>query len=204
MNLKLILVILITVFCTGRTVSQKIYFTEKEYKNWEIITNNKNTPVKKLFQFDDRVLHVTNASLGYIRTKKVYADYTLEVDWRWTQTLANSGILVHIQKNDTVWPKCYQIQQKAGFAGDIICMNGLWVNECTDTVKFTIPKFQSSNEKPLGEWNHVKIISKKSTLTVYVNGLLQNKVTGLTVGKGFIGFQAEGNPLEFKNLKIKR
>ncbi len=204
MNLKLILGILITVFCTGRIVSQKIYFTEKDYKNWDIITNNKNTPANELFKFENGVLHITNATLGYIRTKKVYADYTLEVDWRWTQTLANSGILVHIQKNDTVWPKCYQIQQRAGLAGDIICMNGLWANECIDTVKFTVPKFQLSNEKPLGDWNHIKIISKKRTLTVFVNGVLQNKVTGLTVGNGYIGFQAEGKPLEFKNLKIKR
>mgnify|MGYP003608486347 FL=1 len=125
------------------------------------------------------------------------------MEWRWTKVAANSGVLIHIQPNDTVWPKCFQVQQKADAAGDIICMNGLWANECTDKVKFTVPKMKPSNEKPLGEWNTMKIISKNGTLEVYINGELQNKITGMTAKKGFIGFQAEGKPMEFRNLKIQ-
>ena len=62
---------------------------------------------------------------------------------------------------------------------------------------------QPSNEKPLGEWNSMQIISMNNTLRVFVNGNMQNRVTGLTVGKGFIGFQNEGKPLEFRNLNIE-
>lgn len=116
----------------------------------------------------------------------------------------NSGVLLHIQKNDSVWPKCYQVQQKANAAGDIICMNGLWATECTDKVKFTIPKMQTSNEKPAGEWNSMEVLSNNGTLTVYINGVLQNKVTGLTKSKGFIGFQAEGRELELRQMEIKK
>lgn len=204
MKNKNFLLILISVFVAGNIIAQKNFFTEKDAKNWVYVLSNKTTPAHELFKFENGVLKITDVASGYLRTKKVYKDYILEVDWRWTKALANSGILIHIQKNDTVWPVCYQVQQKAGAAGDIICMNGLWANECTDSVKFTVPKYLSSNEKPLGEWNHLKIISKKATLTVYVNDLLQNKVTGLTVQKGFIGFQAEGKPMKFRNLKIKR
>jgi hypothetical protein len=119
--------------------------------------------------------------------------------------LKNNGlVLLHIQKNDSVWPKCYQVQQKADTAGDIICMNGLWATECTDKVKFTIPKMQTSNEKPAGEWNSMEVLSKNGTLTVYINGTLQNKVTGLTKTKGFIGFQAEGREMEFRQMEIKK
>jgi len=35
-----------------------------------------------------------------------------------------------------------------------------------------------------------------------VNGILQNNLTGLTAKKGFIGFQNEGTPLEFRKLMI--
>jgi hypothetical protein len=117
--------------------------------------------------------------------------------------LGNSGVLVHIQPLDTIWPACYQVQQKSNAAGDIICMNGLWAKECTDSIKFTVLKMQPSNEKPLGEWNSMQIISMNNTLRVFVNGNMQNRVTGLTVGKGFIGFQNEGKPLEFRNLNIE-
>ena len=60
-----------------------------------------------------------------------------------------------------------------------------------------------SNEKPLGEWNTMQIICKKNTLKVYINGIIQNQISGLTAEKGFIGFQNEGVPLEFRNLSIK-
>ena len=152
---------------------------------------------------DSGVLKISDASAGYLRTKKTYKNFTLTVEWRWTKVAANSGVLIHIQPNDTVWPKCFQVQQKAEAAGDIICMNGLWANECADKVKFTVPKMNPSNEKPLGEWNAMKIISKNGTLEVYINGELQNKITGMTAKKGFIGFQAEGKPMEFRSLKIK-
>jgi len=38
---------------------------------------------------------------------------------------------------------------------------------------------------------------------VFINGILQNNITELTVSNGFIGFQNEGKPLEFRNLTIK-
>ena len=152
---------------------------------------------------EDGLLQITGISSGYLRTKKNYTDFELTTEWRWTKTLGNSGVLVHIQQKDTVWPQCYQVQQKASDSGDIICMNGLWAKECTDSVKFTVKKLQPSNEKPLGEWNLIKVISKDKTLKVYVNGLLQNNITGLTASTGFIGFQNEGKPLEFRNLTIK-
>jgi hypothetical protein len=33
--------------------------------------------------------------------------------------------------------------------------------------------------------------------------VLQNKATGLTQSKGYIGFQAEGREMEFRNVVIK-
>jgi len=60
-----------------------------------------------------------------------------------------------------------------------------------------------SNEKPIGEWNSMKVICKDNTLKVFVNGQLQNDITGLTASNGYIGFQNEGKPLEFRNLSIK-
>jgi len=48
----------------------------------------------------------------------------------------------------------------------------------------------------------IKVISKDKTLKVFVNGVLQNSITGLTASTGFIGFQNEGKPLEFRNLSI--
>lgn len=184
------------------TVEQS-FFTKSDASNWEYVLKDKSIPSADVFKMENGILQITGISSGYLRTKKTYSNYELTTEWRWTKTLGNSGVLVHIQSKDIVWPACYQVQQKASDAGDIICMNGLWAKECTDSVKFTVKKRLPSNEKPLGEWNSIKIISKDKTLQVFVNGVLQNNITGLTASNGFIGFQNEGKPLEFRNLSIK-
>lgn len=205
MNRGLTLAGLFLILLLSNAFSKKnnVYFTSDDSKNWEYIIKDKKIIPSTLFIMEYGILKITEVSTGYLRTKKTHSNFTLTVDWRWTKVPANSGVLIHIQPKDTIWPACYQVQQKAQSAGDIICMNGLWAKESADTVKFTIPKIKPSNEKPAGEWNSMKIISKNGNLTVLINDEIQNKITGMTAKKGFIGFQAEGKPVEFKNLKIK-
>ena len=198
-----ILFFLLVIFSHLNSQARNQFFNAIDTKKWIYVLNDRNLNPTDVFSMKDGVLSISGESSGYLRTKKVYSNYDLNLEYRWTKVLANSGILVHVQQKDTVWPRCYQVQQKADAAGDIICMNGLWAKECTDSVKFTVKKMMPSNEKPLGEWNWIRIVSKNKTLKVWVNGVLQNYVTGLTVSKGFIGFQNEGKPLEFKNLTIK-
>ena len=195
------LIFSICVFSQGPS-SKPFYFTKSDFSNWKYILNDKTVNPVEVFKMDKGSLLITGISSGYLRTKKMFSNYELSIEWRWTKVLGNSGVLVHIQSRDSVWPVCYQVQQKADAAGDIICMNGLWAKECTDSVKFTVRKLQLSNEKPLGEWNSMKIICRKNTLKVFVNGVLQNYITKLTESKGFIGFQNEGTPIEFKNLSL--
>jgi len=203
MKLKILLFAL-TFFQFSTFAQKSSLFTSESSKKWEIILTDTNKNPKDVFRFDNGIMKVGTATTGYIRTKKAYKNYTLQVEWRWTNKTGNSGVLLHIQKNDSVWPVCFQVQQRAEAAGDIICMNGLWAKECTDKVKFTVQKMQLSNEKPIGEWNSMEVISKNGTLTVYINTLLQNKITAMTRKKGFIGFQAEGCEMEFRNLLLKK
>jgi len=179
------------------------FFTSTDQSNWVYILKDKSIDPSSVFKMDKGILKITGISNGYLRTGKLYSEFELYAQWRWTDAPGNSGVLVYIQPKDTIWPACYQIQQKAGDAGDIICMNGMWAKECTDKVKFTVKKMQPSNEKPVGEWNTMKVICKDNTIKVFVNGVLQNEISGLTATKGFIGFQNEGKPLEFKNLSVK-
>ena len=178
------------------------YFTTTDQSNWVYVLKDTTIEPVSVFKMDKGILKITGISSGYLRTRKVYQEFELNVEWRWTETPGNSGVLVYIQPKDTIWPVCYQVQQKVGDAGDIICMNGLWAKECTDSLKFTVKKMLASNEKPVGEWNNMKVICINRTLRVFVNGMLQNNITGLTAATGFIGFQNEGKPLEFRNLSI--
>ena len=204
MKRDLLLIGFIVIFSTTTfSKGKNLYFTSRDVSNWEYIIQDKNLSAFSLFAMDNGILKISDASTGYLRTKKVYKNFILSVEWRWTKVAANSGVLIHIQPKDTIWPVCFQVQQKVNAAGDIICMNGLWAKECIDTVKFTVPKMNPSNEKPVNEWNSMKVISNDGNLEVYINEQLQNKISGMTAREGFIGFQAEGKPIEFRNLKIK-
>ncbi len=202
--IAILLIFTISGFTQKTNYDSTVFFTQNDASNWIYILKDKNINPLDAFKMKEKVLQISGESGGYLRTKKEYKNFDLKLEWRWTKVLANSGVLIHIQPKDTVWPVCYQVQLKADAGGDVICMNGLWAKECTDSVKFTVTKQKPSNEKPLGEWNTMEIISKNNTLRVFVNGLLQNYITGLTVGKGFIGFQNEGKPIEFRNLKIQK
>jgi hypothetical protein len=201
--MKKINILLFIIFVATSLIARNPAFVENSQKEWVRVTNPDKPAAIELFQLKDNKMTICSGYAGYIRTKKKYSDFTLSVDWRWLGEKGNSGVLVHIQAKDTVWPKCYQAQLKTGAAGDLICMNGLWAKECTDTIKQTVLKKLPSNEKKPGTWNNMLIISKKGTLKIYVNGILQNEVTGLTAKKGYIGFQAEGQAMEFTNLIIK-
>ncbi|HZK68607.1 MAG TPA: DUF1080 domain-containing protein [Paludibacter sp.] len=200
--LSVFLFILLSVCIAQKSTKNSSLFTQANVSKWEYIINDKTVSPSRVFVMNDGLLQITGVSTGYLRTKKTYTNYELNLEWRWTKKFGNSGVLVHIQQKDSIWPVCYQVQQKADAAGDIICMNGLWAKECADSVKFTVKKLLPSNEKPLGEWNSMRIICNKNTLKVYVNGILQNNLTGLTARKGFIGFQNEGTPLEFRKLTV--
>jgi len=97
---------------------------------------------------------------------------------------------------------------KAGSAGDLVLLNGSDLAEyklpagVTERPKFpVIAKQKESNEKPVGEWNKAKIEVKDGVITVYINGVLQNKGTN-EVKYGYIGLQSEGGLIQFRNLKI--
>ncbi|MDR0810737.1 MAG: DUF1080 domain-containing protein [Paludibacter sp.] len=204
--MKKITLILMLIFCFASYAQAQSnnLFAKAKQKNWVFVLNDKSLKINDLFNFENEILKISGGSTGYVRTAKKYKNFTLTVEYRWMGAAANSGVLVYIQDKDTVWPSCYQVQQKVNAVGDIICMNGVNAAELTDTVKFTVPKQKQPNEKPVGEWNKIKIVCRNGAMQVFVNDELQNSISGMSVSKGYIGFQAEGKPLEFKNLIISK
>ncbi len=198
-------IILLSVLTSFAVYGQrKLSLNFNDFQKWNVVLKDKNTKPDEVFMFSGNVLTIGTASNGYIRTKKLYSSYTLQLEWRWVNQPGNGGVLLHIQSPDSVWPVCYQVQQKVNAVGDLICMNGLKATQCVDAVKFTVPKKMPSSEMPAGEWNKLMIQVKKDNITVYLNGVLQNSISGLSVNKGYIGFQAEGGkPMEIRNYKLK-
>jgi hypothetical protein len=179
-------------------------FNGKDLNNWAYQLKDPSVDPAKVFYVQDGVIHITGNPFGYMRTKEAYSDYVLNVEWRWPSEATNSGVFIHAQLPDTIWPRCIECQLAAGNAGDFICANGSDMNERTDKSKRSVKKAAASSEKPTGEWNLMEVTCSANTITVYVNGVLQNKATGVSASSGFICLQSEGKDIEFRNVILTK
>jgi len=178
-------------------------FNGNDLSNWVFYLRDPSVDPASVFTVRNGVIHITGDPFGYMRTKDVYSDYKLHVEWRYPGELSNSGVFVHAQTPDTIWLKCFENQLKAGSAGDFVCMNGAKMNEMKNNSR-VVTKMAESSEKPAGEWNTMEVICKANTIEVSVNGTLQNKATGISDSKGHICLQSEGKDIEFRNVYLTR
>ena len=178
-------------------------FNGKDLSNWAFKLKDPAVDPATVFTVRDGVIHITGNPFGYMRTKDFYSEYKLHLEYRYPVEATNSGVFIHAQLPDTIWIKTFECQLKAGDAGDFICMNGSSMNEQKDNSR-VVKKMAASSEKPTGEWNTVEVICKSNTIEVHINGVLQNKGTGVSQAKGYICLQSEGKDIEFKNVFITK
>lgn len=179
-------------------------FNGKDLSNWAFCLKDKSVNPAGVFSVKDGVIHITGTPFGYMRTKDSYSEYKLHAEWRWPVEATNSGIFIHARTPDTIWIKTIECQLAAGNAGDFICMNGTDMNEHKDKSTIVVKKMNPSSEKTVGEWNTMEVICKSNTIEVFVNGVLQNKGTGVSVNSGHICLQSEGKDIEFRNVFLTR
>lgn len=176
-------------------------FNGKDLSNWRFFLREATADPAVVFTVKDGVIHI-KGDYGYMVTKDVYANYKLHVEWMYPTELSNSGILLHLQGPDAIWPLEIEVQLKAGSAGDLVCMGGSDMRERLDKNNRMVTKLAPSTEKPVGEWNSADIICNANSITVYVNGVLMNKGTYTSITKGGIGLQSEGKDIEFRNVVV--
>jgi len=180
-----------------------LLFDGQSLSGWTFVSQGTNVPAASIWSVTNGVIVCLGKPNGYARTLQTYRDYQLHAEWRFPAGPGNSGVFLHLSGKDLVWPTCLEMQLLSGNAGEIRCNGGSHVRELTSPTSIAVPRRQPSSEKPIGEWNACDIISHSNTLTVRVNGVLQNEVTEASVSSGAIGLQAEGKLVEFRNILIE-
>ena len=164
---------------------------------------DQSVDVDTVWSIKDNLIYCSGVPTGYLRTENDYSDYKLFLEWRWPSEVGNSGVLLHTSTPDTVWPISIEAQIKSSHAGDFYLMGGAEIAEQINKDSKLVAKKKDSSENAPGEWNKYEIICKGNTITLTVNGVLQNEATNTSESSGKICFQSEGKPIEFRNIYIE-
>lgn len=150
---------------------------------------------------------VTNGKVqGYWYPDQKYRNFTLRFDYKFDRPAdldpgdefyeGNSGYLVFITDH-RVWPKGIEIQ---GNSNNMLHSFGMDAK----VVAKDFPDARARAFRPIGSWNSVEIVSKDGEIKSYHNGELLSHVTEHEFTEaGYIGFQSEGVPLRWRNIRIK-
>lgn len=181
-------------------------FNGKDFTGWTFYMRSNAAP-ENTWSVTNGVIHCAGKPSGYLRTEKSYRDYKLTVEWRFvtvTPRARNTGILVHMQLPDKVWPKCIECQGQDQKQGDFWLQSGATAEGYQGDGKKSIHVAMTGrpNEKPVGEWNAYQVIAQGDKAEIIVNGKSMNKISGCNISSGFIGFQSEGAEIEVRMVHL--
>jgi hypothetical protein len=186
---------LVCVSCGER---QTKLFNGKDLTGWTFrLAPDSTVPATDVFGVKDGVITIAGQPFGYMITDGTFSDYKLHVEWRWVGEPSNSGIFLHAEPIDAVWPRCAEVNLMNGRAGDMIASGGSAFEELQEG-RFLRSTVESA-EKPAGEWNTAEIICQGNHIQAYVNGVLMNEAH-FDRSEGRIALQSEGGPLEIRNV----
>jgi hypothetical protein len=210
--------ILMSVPCFSQKA--KSLFNGKNLQGWhaDVPDRDKDPSLRVPFIVRDGLLVSLGTPGGHLITDASYENFRLTFNYRFAGKPGNCGALVFVSTPRALYdmfPKSIEVQMMHSNAGDFWCIQENI--EVPDMEKRRgpkerwgvngdklrrIPNLTDGSEKPLGEWNSMKIECVKNTIKVWVNGDLVNYGYNATASKGQIALQAEGAEVEFKGLQL--
>lgn len=221
-NKKNLITCLISISLSYTAFAQKSIslFNGKDLKGWhaDVPGKDKNPDTAASFTVRDGKLVSMGDPRGHLITDASYADYRLDVEYRFAGKPGNCGVLVHASTPRVLYkmfPKSLEVQMQHLDAGDFWCIEeditvpnmeerrGPKAEWSINGKKGRrIKNLTDDSEKPLGEWNNMRIECLKDKVRVWVNGILVNDGYNCTATKGQIALQAEGSEVEFRRLEL--
>ena len=196
----------------------KSLFNGTDLSGWHIDVPemDKDSTLRNPFIIRNGLLVSLGTPGGHLITDSIYQNYRLEFNYRFADKPGNCGVLVHASTPRALYgmfPKSIEAQMMHENAGDFWCIvEDIEVPEMekrrgpkenwgiTEGKERRVMNLTDGSEKPLGEWNSMKLECVGDSIKVWVNNDLVNSGYHCTATKGQIALQAEGAEVEFKNL----
>jgi hypothetical protein len=142
-----------------------------------------------------------NGGHEWLRWDREQGDFIFHVEWRFTPVEGkrgyNSGIYARNSADASIWHQAQTGSGSGGFLFGDTPVRG-------KITRINLSKQQpSSRVKPAGEWNTFEITCQGKEMTLWVNGAVTNTWSECDVPRGYVGLEAEGYRIEFRNVKLK-
>jgi hypothetical protein len=144
-----------------------------------------------------------NRGHEWLRYDKELTDFIFHAEYRFTKIEGgknyNSGIMGRNSADGTVY-----VQAQAGEEGTGWLFGSAPGPAGAPAQRFRLQTDMKENRvKPAGEWNVFEFKAQGPDITAWVNGAVVSEKKDFAVLKGYVGLEAEGFRIEFRNLKLK-
>ncbi|MFH5803414.1 DUF1080 domain-containing protein [Alienimonas sp. DA493] len=175
-------------------------------------------------------LHSTGKPIGVIRTKEPLKNFEMVLEWRHLKPAGNSGTFVWVpmEKLKDLPPGklpgggievqildhgyTEQYETRTGKPADWFSTDGDVFPVGSSTMEPFPPlspngarSFPSERRsKGVGEWNHYYVRAINGEVRLWVNGREVSGGTNCRPAEGYLCFEAEGSPIEFRNVRLRK
>ena len=164
-----------------------------------------NDRVVGVFGFGDAgELRCTGSALGYLQTYDAWRDFELDLEYRFspvTRQGGQGGILVRMQGGG-FYPPCLEVRLTHRDAGAVWNHREFAMEPDRRRTNGRVTAPLADGEKPLGEWNRLRIRLEGEQLSVHLNDTLVNELSGVGELRGAIGLKSEGVEMHYRNVRL--
>ncbi len=181
------------------------------------------------WRWKDGVLVCSGTPIGVMRTRQHFTNFEMVLRWRHLRSAGNSGVFVwvpdqalaalapgvlpdygiEVQMLDHGYREQYE--KKSGKKGDWFTTHGdIFAVGKTKLTPFPPLSPDGSRSFPrrelsrgVGEWNHYYVRGINGELRLWVNGEEVSGGTGAEPRTGYLCLEAEGSPVEFKDIRVR-
>ena len=211
-RLLLALTFLFTLPCIGVEDKKEEFqslFNGRNLDGWVKVNTAPSTWTVK-----DGMIICSGKPTGEMRTKRMYQNFIMEVEWRHMKARGNAGIFVwadditargqpfHRGIEVQVLENSYGNTQRFTTHGDIFPIHGARMTPING--RGGSRAFPTENRsRPTPEWNHYRITCNDGTISLAVNGKVVTKGRDASPRKGYICLESEGGIVHYRNLRIR-
>jgi len=136
----------------------------------------------------------------WLRFATELGDFVYHVEWRLTKVdgapAYNSGVYLRSSADAKIW-----VQAQGTLAGGFL-FGATPVNGTVQRFNLRQNMFEN-RVKPAGEWNVYEVRAVGRQIALWVNGAVTSEFNECEAPRGYVGLEAEGYRVEYRNVQVK-